>query len=104
MASTATLCRLFASREWRKIAGEMPAFKDGRATYVATLVEAATKLPTCLRRRLQPQKSFSMGNLRVLTKNFDSCSYLEEGGFGLRVQGGSRRSRPRYGQARRRQR
>jgi hypothetical protein len=37
----------------------MAVFKDGRATYVATLAEAATKPPTCLRRRLQPQKSFS---------------------------------------------
>jgi hypothetical protein len=67
--------------------GRDGAFKDGRATYVATLAEAATKPPTCLRRRLQPQKSFSMGNLRASTKKFDSSSYLGKVGSGCVYKG-----------------
>jgi drug/metabolite transporter (DMT)-like permease len=41
VASTVSVCGLFASGEWRTIAGEMAAFKDGRARYVATLVGTA---------------------------------------------------------------
>ncbi|XP_047076635.1 probable purine permease 11 [Lolium rigidum] len=41
VASTVTLCGLFASGEWRTIPGEMAAFKGGRTRYMATLVGTA---------------------------------------------------------------
>ena len=41
VASMVSVCGLFASGEWRTIPGEMAAFKDGRARYVATLVGTA---------------------------------------------------------------
>uniref|UniRef100_A0ACD5YHU4 Uncharacterized protein n=1 Tax=Avena sativa TaxID=4498 RepID=A0ACD5YHU4_AVESA len=41
VASMVAVCGLFASGEWRTIPGEMAAFKEGRARYVATLVGMA---------------------------------------------------------------
>ncbi|KAM0896543.1 hypothetical protein ACQ4PT_023126 [Festuca glaucescens] len=57
VASTVTVCRLFASGEWRTIPGEMAAFKDGRARYVATLVGTALSW-----------QAMSVANLRLITR------------------------------------
>ncbi|CAM0903125.1 unnamed protein product [Alopecurus aequalis] len=57
VASMMCVCGLFASGEWRTIPGEMAAFKDGRARYVATLVGMAVSW-----------QAASVGSLRLITR------------------------------------
>uniref|UniRef100_A0ACD5V348 Uncharacterized protein n=2 Tax=Avena sativa TaxID=4498 RepID=A0ACD5V348_AVESA len=57
VASTVSVCGLFASGEWRTIPVEMAAFKDGRARYVATLVGTAVSW-----------QAMSVASLRLITR------------------------------------
>uniref|UniRef100_A0ACD5UET1 Uncharacterized protein n=2 Tax=Avena sativa TaxID=4498 RepID=A0ACD5UET1_AVESA len=57
VASMVSVCGLFASGEWRTIPGEMAAFKDGRARYVATLVGTAVSW-----------QAMSVATLRLITR------------------------------------
>lgn len=57
VASAVTVCGLFASGEWRTIPGEMAAYKDGRARYVATLVGTAVSW-----------QAMAVANLRLITR------------------------------------
>lgn len=57
VASMVSVCGLFASGEWRTIPGEMAAFKDGRARYVATLVGTAVSW-----------QAMAVASLRLITR------------------------------------
>lgn len=57
VAATVAVCGLLASGEWRTIPGEMAAFKDGRARYVATLVGTAVSW-----------QAMSVATLRLITR------------------------------------
>ncbi|XP_047076636.1 probable purine permease 11 isoform X1 [Lolium rigidum] len=57
VASAVTVCGLFVSGEWRTIPGEMAAYKDGRARYVATLVGTAVSW-----------QAMAVANLRLITR------------------------------------
>lgn len=57
VASLVSVAGLFASGDWRTIPGEMAAFKDGRARYVATLVGTAVSW-----------QAMAVGSLRLITR------------------------------------
>ncbi|CAM0903127.1 unnamed protein product [Alopecurus aequalis] len=57
VASMVCVGGLFASGEWRTIPGEMTAFKDGRARYVATLVGTAVSW-----------QAMAVASLRLITR------------------------------------
>ncbi|KAM3370110.1 hypothetical protein ACQJBY_017782 [Aegilops geniculata] len=57
VAATVAVCGLLASGEWRTIPGEMAAFEDGRARYVATLVGTAVSW-----------QAMSVATLRLITR------------------------------------
>ncbi|KQJ84270.1 probable purine permease 11 isoform X2 [Brachypodium distachyon] len=57
VATAVSLCGLLASGEWRTVPGEMAAFRDGRARYVATLVGTAVSW-----------QAMSVGSLRLITR------------------------------------